>query len=286
MSVVLEDSCFPVSSKFELTAIDGISNRSNRDSEVVRKFRLTACLFAAMDQIEERKLKEPFELKRTQCDILLNGLVKMCDEFKKFQELECTVLDDELAERIQALGRQVVEADSNLKHTIECISSAAGEMQEEFNNFVVNEDQEAYYPSFQLQLKEDVSVMNNQESTVQQIDANRRLVNIQQTIRELQQAPQENEEEDVDFAEINTQQLEKIPIDPFTQKEIEIPVVNKKCKHVYDKSSITNYLNQRAKSGRTGQCPQIGCLNRNVTFNDLVEDKELKEKIDRIRHNM
>lgn len=239
-----------------------------------------------MDQIEERKLKEPFELKRTQCDILLNGLVKMCDEFKKFQELECTVLDDELAERIQALGRQVVEADSNLKHTIECISSAAGEMQEEFNNFVVNEDQEAYYPSFQLQLKEDVSVMNNQESTVQQIDANRRLVNIQQTIRELQQAPQENEEEDVDFAEINTQQLEKIPIDPFTQKEIEIPVVNKKCKHVYDKSSITNYLNQRAKGGRTGQCPQIGCLNRNVTFNDLVEDKELKEKIDRIRHNM
>lgn len=237
-----------------------------------------------MEEIEERKLKEPFQLKRDQCDILLNGLVEMSKEFKKFQELECSVLDDELSERILGLTRKVVEADSNLKHTIECISSAAGEMQEEFNNFVVNEDQEAYYPTFLLQLKENVSVMNNQESTAQQIDANRRLGDIQRAIRELQEVPENDEDED--FAEINTQQLDKIPIDPFTQKEIEIPVVNKVCKHVYDKISITNYINQRAQGGQSGKCPQIGCQNRNVTFNDLIEDKELKEKIDRLRHNM
>ena len=238
-----------------------------------------------MDQIEERKLREPFKLKREQCDVLLNGLVDMCGEFKKFQEdLECTILDDEISKRVLELSRKVVEADSNLAHTVECIASAAGEMQEEFRNFQVNEDQEAYYPTFQLQLKENVTLMNNQESAAQQIDANRRLVNIESTIRQLEEGPANDEDED--FAEINTQQLEKIPIDPFTQKEIEIPVVNRVCKHVYDKTSITNYINQRAQGGRSGRCPTIGCLNRNVTFNDLIEDKELKEKIDRLKHNM
>lgn len=238
-----------------------------------------------MDQIEERKLKEPFQLKREQCNILLNGLVDMCTDFKKFKEdLECSVLDDEMSKRILELSRKVVEADSNLKHTIECIASAAGEMQEEFNNFQTDEDQEVYYPTFVLQLKENVTLMNNQESTMQQIDANRRLVNIESTIRELEEGPA-NGEEDEDFAEINTQ-LDKVPIDPFTQKEIEMPVVNRFCKHVYDKASITNYINQRAQTGRSGKCPTIGCQNRNVTFNDLIEDKELKEKIDRLKHNM
>jgi SUMO ligase MMS21 Smc5/6 complex component len=85
---------------------------------------------------------------------------------------------------------------------------------------------------------------------------------------------------DEDFA-IENSQTDHIPMDPFTRHEVQEPLRNKHCKHVYDKEGITNYINQSRKA----RCPVIGCNNRQViTFNDLVEDLELSAQIQRIRH--
>ncbi|XP_067144094.1 E3 SUMO-protein ligase NSE2-like [Centruroides vittatus] len=44
--------------------------------------------------------------------------------------------------------------------------------------------------------------------------------------------------------------------DPITQLEIKDPVKNIYCNHVYDKTSILNYMRRREK-----KCPYIGCTN-------------------------
>lgn len=93
-------------------------------------------------------------------------------------------------------------------------------------------------------------------------------------------APDQPVATDEDFA-IENSQSDHIPMDPFSRHEVEEPVRNKHCKHVYDKKGITTYIIQ----SRRARCPVIGCGNRQViTFNDLIEDRELSARIHRIRH--
>ncbi|XP_037281507.2 E3 SUMO-protein ligase NSE2 [Rhipicephalus microplus] len=57
--------------------------------------------------------------------------------------------------------------------------------------------------------------------------------------------------------------------DPITQKDIEVPVKNTKCGHIYDKMSISIYI-KRSKHPR---CPYLGCGNKStLNMKDLVND--------------
>lgn len=239
-----------------------------------------------MDEIDERRLKEPFNLQREQCGILLEGIEKLCNDFKYYKnELECNVLDEELGERIEKLAKRIAEKDVNLKNTLTCIQSSLGEMKDEFDSFQVDEDQEIFCPNYEIQLKDQIQVMNESEISKQEIESHRNYDNIKDLLNELQDGGPAGDDGDEDFAEIATEtQLDRIPIDPVTQAEINIPVRNKNCRHVYDKDGITSYINQRQQQRKSVKCPTIGC-RAPLTFNSLIEDRELKEKIDRLRHH-
>uniref|UniRef100_G3MRK4 E3 SUMO-protein ligase NSE2 n=2 Tax=Amblyomma TaxID=6942 RepID=G3MRK4_AMBMU len=58
-------------------------------------------------------------------------------------------------------------------------------------------------------------------------------------------------------------------IDPITQKNIEVPVKNMKCGHIYDKNSISHYI----KITNRPRCPCLGCGNKSLLrMEDLVDD--------------
>lgn len=52
--------------------------------------------------------------------------------------------------------------------------------------------------------------------------------------------------------------------DPITKQDIKVPVQSSKCKHVFEKETIENYLAQSKK------CPQAGCTNKRMTVRELV----------------
>ncbi|CAN7989070.1 unnamed protein product [Ixodes hexagonus] len=57
--------------------------------------------------------------------------------------------------------------------------------------------------------------------------------------------------------------------DPITQCDIEHPVKNTSCGHVYDKNSISYYI----KSKKHPRCPYLGCTNpRSLRLSELVDD--------------
>lgn len=66
------------------------------------------------------------------------------------------------------------------------------------------------------------------------------------------------------------------PVDPISKTIIRKPVRNKKCKHVYDSSSIYDYIRQSRNKAR---CPYVGCKNNKLVTSDFQEDRQLEEKI-------
>lgn len=64
-------------------------------------------------------------------------------------------------------------------------------------------------------------------------------------------------------------------IDPITKNPIKHPVRNKNCKHVYDKESIEAAI----KINDRVRCPYVGCNVKKVLVSDLLEDRELKQKL-------
>ncbi|XP_055629954.1 E3 SUMO-protein ligase NSE2-like [Toxorhynchites rutilus septentrionalis] len=65
-------------------------------------------------------------------------------------------------------------------------------------------------------------------------------------------------------------------IDPITKRPLEIPVRNKICNHVYEKSSIEALLKNNPRT----RCPVMGCAaNQFVTLTDLAEDRMLQHKL-------
>ncbi|XP_058461951.1 E3 SUMO-protein ligase NSE2-like [Malaya genurostris] len=65
-------------------------------------------------------------------------------------------------------------------------------------------------------------------------------------------------------------------IDPISKLPLEIPVRNKKCNHIYEKSSIEMLIRNNPRT----RCPVMGCAaNQYVTLADLEEDKMLQHKL-------
>lgn len=61
---------------------------------------------------------------------------------------------------------------------------------------------------------------------------------------------------------------ESVLIDPVSKKPIERPVRNIRCKHVYDKVSITNFIS----SASNPRCPTMGCMNREPLSARMLEE--------------
>ncbi|KAJ8915127.1 hypothetical protein NQ315_000379 [Exocentrus adspersus] len=66
------------------------------------------------------------------------------------------------------------------------------------------------------------------------------------------------------------------PVDPISKAVIREPVRSKKCKHVYERSMIIDYIKQQK---RKAKCPYIGCSNRLLQVTDLVDDSNLQSQI-------
>ncbi|GJQ73690.1 putative SUMO transferase [Trypoxylus dichotomus] len=71
-------------------------------------------------------------------------------------------------------------------------------------------------------------------------------------------------------------------VDPITKTELQNPWKNKVCGHVYEYSTIMDYIN--SKKGKGLKCPYVGCANANIRKADLVEDRNLLIKIQNQRN--
>ncbi|XP_053666530.1 E3 SUMO-protein ligase NSE2-like [Anopheles marshallii] len=69
-------------------------------------------------------------------------------------------------------------------------------------------------------------------------------------------------------------------IDPITKRPMEVPVRNKQCNHVYEKSSIEQLLEQNPRV----RCPVMGCLAKQYVQRQLLEvDIRLQKQLMRAR---
>lgn len=69
-------------------------------------------------------------------------------------------------------------------------------------------------------------------------------------------------------------------IDPLTKNPLINPVRNKLCKHVYEKTSITEAIRMNSRT----RCPVMGCGNKHfLALNHLEEDNLLKKKLAHLR---
>ena len=74
---------------------------------------------------------------------------------------------------------------------------------------------------------------------------------------------------------------DQVFIDPWSRRNIEDPVTNKKCGHHYEKAVVFRQVETAIKKRKTLKCPYVGCGNDNITKNDLQVDNEIKRKIAR-----
>uniref|UniRef100_A0A182JQ84 E3 SUMO-protein ligase NSE2 n=1 Tax=Anopheles christyi TaxID=43041 RepID=A0A182JQ84_9DIPT len=58
-----------------------------------------------------------------------------------------------------------------------------------------------------------------------------------------------------------------VMVDPITKRPLEVPVRNKQCKHVYEKSAIENMLKQNPRT----RCPVMGCAAQGYVQQHLLE---------------
>ena len=73
--------------------------------------------------------------------------------------------------------------------------------------------------------------------------------------------------------EVLENESESVLIDPISKKPIEHPVRNKRCKHIYDKSSILKFITSMSNP----RCPNMGCVNKTTLTRDSIEDVSLDE---------
>lgn len=68
-------------------------------------------------------------------------------------------------------------------------------------------------------------------------------------------------------------------IDPITKKQIVDPVRNKKCNHIYEKSTIYSMIDLARENSKPVKCPYMGCNERDFKKTDLVRDKTVLNHI-------
>jgi len=66
-------------------------------------------------------------------------------------------------------------------------------------------------------------------------------------------------------------------LDPWSKKQISIPVRNNVCNHIYDKATA---LKMCSRTKGKVKCPVIGCANNNVKSTDLQEDQQIMRIIE------
>ncbi|XP_055610825.1 E3 SUMO-protein ligase NSE2-like [Uranotaenia lowii] len=72
-------------------------------------------------------------------------------------------------------------------------------------------------------------------------------------------------------------------IDPITKRPLQVPVRNKSCKHIYEKSAIETLIKNNPRT----RCPVMGCAAKQyVNLGDLVEDKMLQHRLRLQRQRM
>jgi len=71
-------------------------------------------------------------------------------------------------------------------------------------------------------------------------------------------------------------------IDPITKKQIVDPVRNKKCNHIYEKSTIYSMIDLARENSKPVKCPYMGCNERDFKKTDLVRDKTVLNHISEI----
>merc|ERR1711915_797856 len=72
-------------------------------------------------------------------------------------------------------------------------------------------------------------------------------------------------------------------IDPITKKQIVEPVRNKKCSHVYEKSTIYSMIDLARENSKSVKCPYMGCNCKDFKKTDLVKDKEVLGHLTKVR---
>jgi len=72
-------------------------------------------------------------------------------------------------------------------------------------------------------------------------------------------------------------------IDPITKKQIEDPVRNKKCNHIYEKSTIYSMIELARENSKSVKCPYMGCNCKDFKKTDLVKDKEVLGHLNKVR---
>merc|ERR1719192_2630247 len=80
------------------------------------------------------------------------------------------------------------------------------------------------------------------------------------------------ESDDDDLIVVKT---EHNTIDPITKKQIVDPVRNKKCNHIYEKSTIYSMIDLARENSKPVKCPYMGCNERDFKKTDLIKDKEV-----------
>lgn len=69
-------------------------------------------------------------------------------------------------------------------------------------------------------------------------------------------------------------------IDPITKRPLEVPVRNKQCNHVYEKTGIEQLLDQNPRT----RCPVMGCAAQGYVQRELLElDVRLQMQLMRAR---
>ena len=72
-------------------------------------------------------------------------------------------------------------------------------------------------------------------------------------------------------------------IDPITKKQIVEPVRNKKCNHIYEKSTIYSMIELARENSKPVKCPYMGCNCRDFKKTDLVKDKDVLSAINTLK---
>jgi len=112
------------------------------------------------------------------------------------------------------------------------------DLENERNNSIINANVNQIFD-------ENLAQIRDQNNTIREDDENyKQLIEIlNEFTSDSLEGNQNNDSNDDELMTLETEQ--RIPIDPFSKKEIVNPVKNKKCLHIYDKEQLKQVLESR-----------------------------------------
>jgi hypothetical protein len=112
------------------------------------------------------------------------------------------------------------------------------DLENERNNSIINANVNQIFD-------ENLAQIKDQNNTIREDDENyKQLIEIlNEFTSDSLEGNQNNDSNDDELMTLETEQ--RIPIDPFSKKEIVNPVKNKKCLHIYDREQLKQVLESR-----------------------------------------